>query len=76
MIYADTALNGAVAATRCGHAFFGTDHSVFATDAPFDAEHGRLLIRSTFGAIDALEIPGAKKELFLGGNARRLLKLN
>ena len=71
MIYADTALNGAVAATRCGHAFFGTEHSVFATDAPFDAEDGRLLIRSTLAAIDALEIPRAEKDLILGGNASR-----
>jgi predicted TIM-barrel fold metal-dependent hydrolase len=49
---------------------------VFATDAPFDAEDGRLLIRSTLAAIDALEIPRAEKELILGGNARRMLKLN
>ena len=76
MLYGDTALNGAVAATRCGHAFFGTDHSVFATDAPFDAEDGRLLIRMTIAAIDALEIPKAEKDLILSGNARRLLKLN
>jgi uncharacterized protein len=76
MIYADTAVNGAVAATRCGHAFFGTGHSVFATDAPFDAEDGRLLTRSTLAAIEALEIPRAEKEAILSGNARRLLKLN
>jgi aminocarboxymuconate-semialdehyde decarboxylase len=76
MIYADTAVNGAVAATRCGHAFFGSGHSVFATDAPFDAEEGRLLTRSTLAAIEALEIPRAEKEAILSGNARRLLKLN
>ena len=76
MIYADTAVNGAVAATKCGHAFFGTEHSVFATDAPFDAEDGRLLLRTTIGAINALEIPKAEKDAILGGNARRLLRLN
>jgi predicted TIM-barrel fold metal-dependent hydrolase len=76
MIYGDTALNGAVAATRCGHAFFGSDHSLFATDAPFDAEGGRLLIRTTIAAINALEIPQAEKDEILSGNARRLLKLN
>lgn len=76
MIYADTAVNGAVAATKCGHAFFGTEHSVFATDAPFDAEDGRLLLRATIGAINALEIPKAEKDAILGGNARRLLRLN
>ena len=76
MIYGDTALNGAVAATRCGHAFFGSEHSVFATDAPFDSEEGDLLIRSTIAAIRALEIPDAEKELIFAGNAKRLLKLN
>ena len=76
MIYADTAVNGAVAATRCGYAFFGAEHSFFATDAPFDAEDGRLLIRTTLAAIDALEIDPAEKEKILSGNAKRLLKLN
>jgi predicted TIM-barrel fold metal-dependent hydrolase len=76
MIYADTALNGAVAATRCGHAFFGTEHSVFASDAPFDAEDGRLLLGSTIAAINALEIPQAEKDMIFGGNARRLLNMN
>ena len=76
LLYGDTALNGAVAATRCGHAFFGSEHCVFATDAPFDAEDGRLLIRTTIAAINALEIPPADKERILAGNARRLLKLN
>ena len=76
LLYGDTALNGAVAATRCGHAFFGTDHCVFATDAPFDSEDGRLLIRTTIAAINALDIPQAEKDRILSGNARRLLKLN
>lgn len=76
MVYADTAVNGALAATKCGHAFFGSEHSVFATDAPFDAERGRLLIRTTLAAVQALDIPAAEKDLILGGNARRLLKLN
>jgi uncharacterized protein len=76
MIYADTAVNGALAATKCGHAFFGTEHSLFATDAPFDAEDGRLLLRTTISAINALEIPQSERNAILGGNARRLLKLN
>lgn len=76
LIYADTALNGAVAATKCGHAFFGTEHSVFATDAPFDAEDGRLLIRTTIAAINALDIPRAEKDMIFAGNAKKLLKMN
>ena len=76
MLYADTALNGDAAATRCGHAFFGTPHCLFATDAPFDAEQGRGLIAKTIAAIDALEISRQERELIFSGNARDLLKLS
>jgi aminocarboxymuconate-semialdehyde decarboxylase len=75
MLYADTALNGEVAATRCGHAFFGTSSCLFATDAPFDAEHGRGLIRNTIKAIESLPITPGRREMILAGNARELLKL-
>ena len=75
MLYADTALNGEVAATRCGHAFFGTSSCLFATDAPFDAEHGRGLIRNTIRAIEALPITPGRREMIFSGNARELLRL-
>jgi aminocarboxymuconate-semialdehyde decarboxylase len=75
MLYADTALNGESAATRCGHAFFGTRHSLFATDAPFDAEQGHGLIRDTIAAVEALEIPLQERERIFAGNARELLRL-
>ena len=74
MLYADTAL-GEVAPTRCGHDFFGTAQCLFATDAPFDAEQGRALIRKTIRAVDALEIPAAEKDAIFSGNARKLLRL-
>jgi predicted TIM-barrel fold metal-dependent hydrolase len=74
MLYADTAL-GEVAPTRCGHAFFGTDKCVFATDAPFDSEQGRGLMRNTIAAVNALEISQAEKDAIFSGNAKRLLKL-
>ncbi|HET7848118.1 MAG TPA: amidohydrolase family protein [Pseudolabrys sp.] len=76
MLYADTALNGAPAATRCGHDFFGSKFSLFATDAPFDAESGRGLIRNTIDAVEALEIGEAEREQIFSGNARALLKLD
>jgi uncharacterized protein len=76
MLYADTALNGNIAATRCGHDFFTTGHCLFATDAPFDAEEGRMLIRETIKAVDALEIPDAEKSRIFAGNARDLLRLS
>jgi uncharacterized protein len=52
MFYADTAVNGVAGALDCGLAFFGADHCVFASDAPFDPAGGAHLIRS---AIDLLE---------------------
>ena len=76
MLYADTSVNGSAAAARCGHAFFGTSHCLFATDAPFDAEQGRMLIRETINAVNALEIPASDKERIFSGNARELLRLN
>ena len=75
MLYADTSVNGSAAAARCGHAFFGTSHCVFATDAPFDAEQGRMLIRETINAVNALEIPASDKARIFSGNARELLRL-
>lgn len=76
MLFADTALNGSVAATRCGHDFFKTAHCVFATDAPFDSEKGCALIRETIKAVNALEISVADKQRIFEGNARALMKLN
>ncbi len=75
MLYADTALNGEVAPTRCGHAFFGTARTLFATDAPFDCEGGRGLIRDTIRAVEALDIPKAERAQIFEGNARALLRL-
>jgi uncharacterized protein len=75
MLYADTALNGEIAATRCGHAFFKTAHCLFATDAPFCSEQGRGLIGKTIAAVNALEITEAERAQIFSGNARKLMKL-
>jgi uncharacterized protein len=75
MLYADTALNGEIEPTRCGHAFFGTSSCLFATDAPFDCEQGRALIRNTIKAVEALPITPGRREMIFAGNARSLLKL-
>jgi predicted TIM-barrel fold metal-dependent hydrolase len=74
-LYADTALNGNIAASRCGHAFFGTDHCLFATDAPFDAEQGNFLIGGTIEAVGALEVGAKELGQVRAGNARALLRL-
>jgi aminocarboxymuconate-semialdehyde decarboxylase len=75
MLYADTALNGSAAAVRCSHAFFGSDHMVFATDAPFDALGGRQLVGRTIAAVEALAISHGERERIFSGNALALLKL-
>jgi predicted TIM-barrel fold metal-dependent hydrolase len=75
MLYADTALGGEDAPTRCGHAFFGTSNCLFATDAPFDSEQGRWLIRDTIRAVERLDIPQQDRARIFSGNARALLKL-
>jgi uncharacterized protein len=75
MLYADTALGGEVAPTRCGHAFFGTRHCLFATDAPFDPEQGRALIADTLAGVNALGLAEEDMKLIFAGNAQALLKL-
>jgi predicted TIM-barrel fold metal-dependent hydrolase len=76
LLHADTALNGSEAATACGHAFFTSSHSVFATDAPFDRRGGRDFIEGTIAAVDALQIPDEERALIYEGNAHQLLKLD
>jgi aminocarboxymuconate-semialdehyde decarboxylase len=75
MLYADTAVNGSTASAACGHAFFGTDRSLFATDAPFDSLGGKQLIQGTVDAVNALPISATDKARIFDGNARALLKL-
>jgi aminocarboxymuconate-semialdehyde decarboxylase len=76
MLYGDTALNGSLPSTQCGLAFFGVEHSLFASDAPFDFENGAWLIGGTIKALDALDIPKKDREAIYEKNARRLLKLD
>lgn len=73
--YADTAVFGSASATRCALDFFGEDHLVFASDAPFDPERGPMYIRETIKVIDELDIPDATRHKLYHGNAERLLGL-
>jgi predicted TIM-barrel fold metal-dependent hydrolase len=75
MLYADTATNGEIAPLRCGLSFFGGSNSLFATDAPFDAEKGVGLIRDTIAGIEALDLSTTEKHAIFEGNARKLLKM-
>jgi predicted TIM-barrel fold metal-dependent hydrolase len=76
MLYADTALNGSAAATACGHAFFGTERALFATDSPFDSIGGRQLMAGTIAAVNSLDIGEADKARIFADNARALLRLD
>jgi predicted TIM-barrel fold metal-dependent hydrolase len=76
MFYGDTALFGAYQATVCGLDFFGVDHVVFASDAPFDPEKGPMYIRETIAVIDRLPLSAADRERIYWRNAVALLKLN
>jgi predicted TIM-barrel fold metal-dependent hydrolase len=75
MFYADTALFGAYDATVCGLAFFGVDHVLFASDAPFDPEKGPMYIRETIAVVDRLPISDEERERIYWRNAVELLKL-
>ncbi|MCD4719581.1 MAG: amidohydrolase [Desulfobacula sp.] len=75
MFYADTALFGSVAGTKCGLDFFGVDNVLFASDSPFDPEKGPGFIRETIKIVDELPISDRDRQKIYEGNARKLLKL-
>lgn len=75
MFVADTALFGAVSATKCGLDFFGVDNVLFASDCPFDPEKGPGYIRETMKILDNLPISETDRQRIYEGNARRLLRL-
>lgn len=71
MFYGDTAVNGIDKALDCGLEFFGAEHCVFASDAPFDPTGGAHLIREGIRLIDALA-PNVRAQIY-NGNARALI---
>jgi aminocarboxymuconate-semialdehyde decarboxylase len=73
--YADTALFGALEATKCGLKFFGVPNTVFASDMPFDPERGSAFIRWTIEIFDRLDLSPFERHAIYEGNARRLCKL-
>ena len=72
--YADTALFGALAGTRCGLDFFGVDHVLFATDMPFEPEPG-LYCRETIRVIESLDLTADQRDRIYRRNAETLLKI-
>jgi aminocarboxymuconate-semialdehyde decarboxylase len=76
LFYADTALFGSRSATQCALDFFGPEHVLFASDAPFDPEKGPMYIRETIRVIDSLDIDEDARRRIYHGNAAALLGLN
>jgi aminocarboxymuconate-semialdehyde decarboxylase len=75
MFYNDTALSGSSPALTCAYHFFGPDHLLFGSDAPFDTEQGARLIRETIEAIEGMDISDRDKQKIFGENAEKLLHL-
>ncbi len=75
MFYADTALFGALTATKCGVEFFGAKNVLYGTDCPFSPTKGSDYIRETVRVLDAVPISEQERQLIYEGNARRLLRI-
>ena len=75
LFYADTALFGGLAGTKCGLDFFGVDQVVFASDVPFEPAPG-LYIRETIRVIESLGLTDDEKDRIYRRNAERLLKIS
>jgi len=73
--YGDTALCGGRAGTVCGIEFYGVDHVLFASDAPFGPEGGAGYIRSTMKVIESLDLPSSDKAKICFRNALDFFKL-
>ena len=55
--------------------FYGVDHVLFASDAPFGPEGGAGYIRSTMAVIDSLDLPPSDKEKICYRNAMSFFRL-
>jgi predicted TIM-barrel fold metal-dependent hydrolase len=73
--YVDTATFGSKAALECSLNFYGVDHVLFASDAPFDPEGGPMYIRETIRCIDALDVSTEDRQKLYYKNACKLLGL-
>lgn len=74
--YADTATFGSGTAIKHAIEFFGEEHVLFASDAPFDPEGGPMYIRETIKIIEALDIAETTKQKIFQDNAVKLLGLS
>ena len=73
MFYGDTAVDGNTHALDCGHAFFGADHIVFATDMPFGREQGEYSINGAIQSVREMAINESDRRKIFEDNAKSLL---
>lgn len=74
MFYGDTSI-GDNKVLECGHAYFGAERIVFATDMPYGKEQGESFMREAIKDVMKMAIPESEKKLIFEGNARRILHL-
>lgn len=73
--YADTATFGSKLAVEAGVKFFGSRRMLFATDMPFDPEHGPRFIRETIRIMEEMDLTEEERRRICYGNACELLQL-
>ena len=73
--YNDAMVNGSVPALNCGIDFFGAERVMYGTDFPMGPNDGEDWPIQVLDSIKALEIPETDRQLILGGNLCRILKL-
>jgi aminocarboxymuconate-semialdehyde decarboxylase len=74
--YGDTALCGSRAGTACGIEFFGVEHVLYASDAPFGPEGGAGYIRAAIDVMESLDLSPVDKEKICYRNAVSFFGLN
>ena len=75
MFYGDTSTFTA-ASIECACDFFGADHILFGTDAPFDSEGGRFSIRESTRAIEKARLNAEDKNKIFHKNFEKLFRLS
>jgi len=73
--YGDTGALGSRAALMCGYQFFGADHLLYGTDAPFDSQAGIRQTGDNMRAIEQLDISEEDKLKIFELNAIELFRL-
>jgi len=73
MFHVDTVGHGSLLAVMGAYAFYGADHLLFGTDAPFDFQGGREFTRAHLEVMEQILIPPSEKEMIFHRNLTRLI---